>query len=112
MAGVSIAVLQSLPIFASMPMAQMEALGRLASLRQASRGSVVVREGEDTGGVYFILNGTLKVFVSDTEGREVILTILGRGVKVHTNALVEGCIIMDNCDIGRYARVQRALFNQ
>ena len=39
-------------------------------------------------------------------------SVLGRGVKVHTNALVEGCIIMDNCDIGRYARVQRAILDK
>jgi glucose-1-phosphate adenylyltransferase len=30
-------------------------------------------------------------------------SILGRGVRVHTGALVEGCVIMDNCDIGRRA---------
>ena len=79
MAGVSIAVLQSLPIFASMPQARMEALGRLASLKQVPRGGVVMREGEHTSAIYFILNGSLKVLVSDTDGREVILTILGRG---------------------------------
>ena len=39
-------------------------------------------------------------------------SVLGRGVKVHTNALVEGCIIMDNCDIGRYARVRRAILDK
>jgi CRP/FNR family cyclic AMP-dependent transcriptional regulator len=79
MAGVSIAVLQLLPIFASMPMARMEALGRLATLRHVPRGDVVLREGENTSAIYFILNGALKVLVSDTEGREVIITILGSG---------------------------------
>jgi len=62
-----------------MPAAQMEALGRLASLRHAPRGTVVLREGEETNAIYFILNGALKVLVSDVEGREVILTMLGRG---------------------------------
>ena len=79
MAGVSIAVLQSLPVFESMPVAQMEALGRLASLRHVPRSTVVLREGEETNAIYFILNGALKVLVSDIEGREVILTMLGRG---------------------------------
>ena len=79
MEGVSIAVLQSLPVFESMPAAQMEALGRLASLRHVPRGTVVLREGEETNAIYFILNGALKVLVSDAEGREVILTMLGRG---------------------------------
>ena len=79
MAGVSVAVLQTLPIFASLPPARMEALGRLASLRHVARGGVVLREGENTNAIYFILNGALKVLVSDADGREVILTILGRG---------------------------------
>jgi CRP/FNR family cyclic AMP-dependent transcriptional regulator len=79
MAGVSIAVLQTLPIFESMPVVRMEALGRVASLRHVPRGGVVLREGENTNAIYFILNGALKVLVSDADGREVILTILGRG---------------------------------
>lgn len=39
-------------------------------------------------------------------------SILGRGVRVHTGALVEGCVIMDNCDIGRYAKVRRAILDK
>jgi CRP/FNR family transcriptional regulator, cyclic AMP receptor protein len=79
MAGVSIAVLQSVPVFASMPAARMEALARVCALRQIPRGGVVMREGEHTNAIYFILNGALKVLVSDEDGREVIIAILGRG---------------------------------
>ncbi len=39
-------------------------------------------------------------------------SVLGRGVKVHTAALVEGCVIMDNCDIGRYAKVRNAILDK
>jgi glucose-1-phosphate adenylyltransferase len=39
-------------------------------------------------------------------------SILGRGVRVHTGALVEGCVIMDNCDIGRHAKVRRAILDK
>jgi glucose-1-phosphate adenylyltransferase len=39
-------------------------------------------------------------------------SILGRGVRVHTDALVEGCVIMDNCDIGRHAKVRRAILDK
>ena len=39
-------------------------------------------------------------------------SILSRGVRVHTSALVEGCVIMDNCDIGRYAKVRRAILDK
>jgi glucose-1-phosphate adenylyltransferase len=39
-------------------------------------------------------------------------SILARGVRVHTGALVEGCVIMDNCDIGRHAQVRRAILDK
>jgi glucose-1-phosphate adenylyltransferase len=39
-------------------------------------------------------------------------TVLGRGVRVHTGAEVEGCIIMDNCDIGRHAKLRRAILDK
>jgi glucose-1-phosphate adenylyltransferase len=38
--------------------------------------------------------------------------VLGRGVRIHTGALVEGCVIMDNCDIGRHAKVRRAILDK
>ena len=39
-------------------------------------------------------------------------SILGRGVRVHAGALVEGCVIMDNGDIGRHAKVRRAILDK
>jgi glucose-1-phosphate adenylyltransferase len=45
-------------------------------------------------------------------GGRVCQSVLGRGVRVHTGALVEGCVIMDNCDIGRRAKVRRAILDK
>ena len=39
-------------------------------------------------------------------------SVLGRAVRVHTGASVEGCVIMDNCDIGRHAKVRRAILDK
>jgi glucose-1-phosphate adenylyltransferase len=39
-------------------------------------------------------------------------SVLGRAVRVHTCAVVEDCVIMDNCDIGRYAKVRRAILDK
>lgn len=39
-------------------------------------------------------------------------SVLGRTVRVHTGAVVEGCVIMDNCDIGRRAKVRRAIIDK
>lgn len=39
-------------------------------------------------------------------------SVLGRGVRVHTAALVEDSVIMDNCDIGRRAKVRCAILDK
>lgn len=39
-------------------------------------------------------------------------SVLGRGVRVHAGALVEDSVILDNCDIGRRARIRRAILDK
>jgi glucose-1-phosphate adenylyltransferase len=39
-------------------------------------------------------------------------SILARGVRVHTGALVEDSVLLDNCDIGRRAKVRRAILDK
>jgi glucose-1-phosphate adenylyltransferase len=39
-------------------------------------------------------------------------SVLFRGVRVHAAALVEDCVILDNCDIGRRAKVRRAILDK
>src|SRR4051794_7888841 len=45
-------------------------------------------------------------------GGAVFRSVLGRGVKVHTGSLVEDSVIFDNCDIGRQAKVRRAILDK
>ena len=45
-------------------------------------------------------------------GGEVKNSVLGRGVRVHTGAEVEDSIVFDNCDIGRHAKVRRAILDK
>jgi glucose-1-phosphate adenylyltransferase len=45
-------------------------------------------------------------------GGTVRNSVLGRGVRVHSGALVEDSVILDNCDIGRRARVRRAILDK
>jgi glucose-1-phosphate adenylyltransferase len=39
-------------------------------------------------------------------------SVLGRAVRVHSGAEVEDSVIFDNCDIGRHARVRRAILDK
>lgn len=79
MSSVSTTLLRTLPAFEALDDARLEPIARVAALRHAARGGVVLREGDSTDYIYFVVNGGLKVFVTDEEGREVILTRLGQG---------------------------------
>ena len=39
-------------------------------------------------------------------------SVLGRGVRVHTGAVVEDSVIFDSCDIGRRAKIRRAILDK
>jgi glucose-1-phosphate adenylyltransferase len=39
-------------------------------------------------------------------------SVLGRSVRIHTGAVVEQSIVMDDCDIGRRARVRNAILDK
>jgi glucose-1-phosphate adenylyltransferase len=45
-------------------------------------------------------------------GGTVRNSVLGRGVRVHSGALVEDCVILDHCDIGRRAKVRRTVLDK
>lgn len=45
-------------------------------------------------------------------GGEVRKSVIGRGVRIHSGALVEESIILDHCDIGRRAKVRRAILDK
>ncbi len=78
-AGVSLTILRALPIFEMLDDECLKPLTRVAMLRHIPRHTVVLHVGDHTDNIYFVLSGALKVQVSDEEGREVILSMLGPG---------------------------------
>jgi len=78
-AGVSLTVLRALPIFETLDDECLKPLTRVAMLRHIPRHTIVLNAGDHTDNIYFVLAGALKVQISDEEGREVILSMLGPG---------------------------------
>lgn len=78
-AGVSLTILRALPIFEMLDDDSLMPLTRVSILRTIPRHTVVLHAGDRTDNIYFVLSGVLKVQVSDEEGREVILSMLGPG---------------------------------
>lgn len=76
---VSTAVLKAVPLFSSFPEEQLRMLAQVVTRRSAARSSTVLAAGDLTDSLYIVLSGRLKVMMSDAEGKEVILSILGPG---------------------------------
>jgi len=76
---VSTAVLRAVPLFSSVPDEQLRTLATVVTRKSLTRGATVMVAGDQTDSLYIILSGRLKVMMSDAEGKEVILSILGPG---------------------------------
>ena len=76
---VSTAVLKTVPLFASCPEEQLRMLTTVVTRKSAPRSTTIMAGGDPTDSLYIILSGRLKVMMSDSEGKEVILAILGPG---------------------------------
>src|SRR5438094_9377505 len=76
---VSTAVLKAVPLFASFPEDQLRMLTTMVTRRSASRSTTIMAGGDATDSLYIVLSGRLKVMMSDADGKEVILSILGPG---------------------------------
>jgi CRP/FNR family transcriptional regulator, cyclic AMP receptor protein len=76
---VSTAVLRAVPLFSSVPDEQLRTLATVVTRKSLARGATVLVAGDQTDSLYIILAGRLKVMMSDAEGKEVILSILGPG---------------------------------
>jgi CRP/FNR family transcriptional regulator, cyclic AMP receptor protein len=76
---VSTTVLRAVPLFSSIPDEQLRALATVVTRRSVARGATIMVAGDQTDSLYIILSGRLKLMMSDAEGKEVILSILGPG---------------------------------
>ena len=76
---VSTAVLKAVPLFAGCSDEQLRLLPPVVGRKSVSRSAMVLAAGDLTDSLYIVLSGRLKVMMSDAEGKEVILSILGPG---------------------------------
>ena len=77
--AVSSTVLKSVPLFAGFPDEQLRALVAFVTRRSVPRGSMIMAAGDPIDSLYIVISGRLKVMMSEADGKEVILSILGPG---------------------------------
>jgi CRP/FNR family cyclic AMP-dependent transcriptional regulator len=78
-ASVSTILLRNVPLFAGLDEAQLSVLARVIVRTSFGRNTTIIRAGDPTDMLYVVINGRVKVLLSDDQGREVILSLLGPG---------------------------------
>jgi CRP/FNR family cyclic AMP-dependent transcriptional regulator len=76
-ANVSTLLLRNVPLFSVLTETQLELLTNVVTRRSFPRGTTIIAAGDMTDSLYVIISGRLKVMMSDDDGGEVILAILG-----------------------------------
>jgi CRP/FNR family cyclic AMP-dependent transcriptional regulator len=76
-ASVSMLLLRNVPLFSVLPENQLALLVKEVTRKSYPRGTAIIAAGDVTDSLYVVISGRLKVMISDDEGREVILAILG-----------------------------------
>lgn len=70
--------------------AELEEISRHAVARDFRERTVLVTEGDDSDSLYIILEGRVRAYVSDGEGREAVLSVMGPGEYFGEIAFDEG----------------------
>lgn len=83
--------LGQLPLFASIGRPARNAIANACEIQVAERGDVLVREDDiATRGFYLILEGTAKVVLTGSDGREAVLALLEEGDFFGEMSLLDG----------------------
>lgn len=89
MAVPPLSVLQKVPLFHSLPEAEIAPFGDLMRERSYPKGSVILFEDDPGDALYVVANGQVKVVLIGEDGREVILSVLGEGTFFGEMALLD-----------------------
>ena len=65
--------------FADLDESALRALAPHGTIRSFQKGAIVINEGDATDSLYVVLSGRAKAFVSDENGKEVVLSTMGAG---------------------------------
>src|SRR5258705_7217284 len=76
-ASVSMLLLRNVPLFSVLRENQLDLLTSALSRKSFPRGTMIIAAGDVTESLFVVISGRLKVMMTDDEGREVILAILG-----------------------------------
>ena len=82
-------MLNNIPLFEGLSDEDLKAISSHAVTKTYARNTVIINEGDESDSLYVILAGRVKVFLSDEEGKEVILNTQEAGDYFGELALID-----------------------
>jgi CRP/FNR family cyclic AMP-dependent transcriptional regulator len=82
-------MLDQIPLFSDLDTAELELLSTKMVTRKYPRNTVVINEGDQSDSLYVIRSGSVKVFLGNDEGREIILNVQRAGEYFGELALID-----------------------
>ena len=82
-------MLKDIPLFAGLTDDELSKLEQRANTRTFPKNAILINEGDETDSLYIIQAGRVRVFMSNEEGREIILNEQGPGEHFGELALID-----------------------
>ena len=102
---VSTALLRNVTLLSVLGEDELALLTGVVTRKSFARGSLILAAGDATDSLYILISGRIKVFMSDLDGREVILSILGPGEFFGEMGLIDNSprsanvVALDPCEL-------------
>ncbi|MDH3690761.1 MAG: Crp/Fnr family transcriptional regulator [Gammaproteobacteria bacterium] len=82
-------MLKDIPFFSGLSESDLEIISSHATTKTFPKNSIIVNEGDETNSLYVILSGRVKIYLSDEEGKEIILGFASSGEHFGELALLD-----------------------
>ena len=72
-------IISAIPLFNGLPDDQLSAIRQIAVEKQYNKGQTIFSEGDETTGLFVVVDGRIKIYKVSSEGKEQILHIFEAG---------------------------------
>lgn len=84
-----ISLLENIPLFSGLGEEELVTLFDHSAIRTFPKHTVIIHEGDESGSLYIIISGKVKVYLTNDKGKEVILTMQGPDTYLGEMALLD-----------------------
>jgi CRP/FNR family cyclic AMP-dependent transcriptional regulator len=84
-----ISTLKQIPLFSGLSDQELEHVEASATAKTYAKGTIIINEGDAGSSMFLLMQGKVKVYVSDAGGKEYVLAVLGPGEYVGELALLD-----------------------